>query len=141
MTLLETVVMLAVDVLLGIWLGSVVFFSFIGAPTTFDVLGDDAGAVIDTLFPRYSTFGAVLGFTALNIVVVVQSEEMLDSSSSLLIAPLLLVALFATIYAQVVLVPKMKRANGGFTQYNKQSIVLNGVTILSVTGGLVCSHF
>ena len=141
MTFLETVVVLVVDVTLGVWLGGTVFFSFIGATTTFDVLDDSAEDVVTTLFSRYQTFGSILGFTAINLVVIAQSEAMLDSTSSLFISPLLLVALFVTIYAQIVLVPKMRRADDGFFHYHRRSIFLNSVSMLSLVGGLVCSHF
>ncbi len=141
MTILETVVVLVVDVTIGVWLGGMVFFSLVGTPATVDVLGDDAEDVVTTLFSRYHILGSVLGFTAINIVVVAQSEAMLDSASSLFISPLLLVALCVTIYAQIVLVPKMRRADAGFFEYHRQSILLNGVSMLSLVGGLVCSHF
>ncbi|WP_328517179.1 DUF4149 domain-containing protein [Haladaptatus caseinilyticus] len=47
MTLLETGLLVVLDVSLGMWLGAMVFFSFIGAPTTFDVLDTDAGPVVN----------------------------------------------------------------------------------------------
>jgi len=49
---------------LGVRLGSIVFFSFVAAPTTFDVLGDDAGRVVNAIFPKYYVFGAGLGVVA-----------------------------------------------------------------------------
>ncbi|WP_435153575.1 DUF4149 domain-containing protein [Haladaptatus sp. DFWS20] len=141
MTLLETGVTFVLDATLGIWLGSMLFFSFIGAPTTFDVLDDDAGLVVNAIFPKYYRFGEILGFTAVGAAVIAGSQDMLDSIAALTIGPLVLVALAATIYARVRLIPKMEEAgDDGFAKYHKQSVLLNGVTMLAVAGSLVLSH-
>ncbi|WP_227354581.1 DUF4149 domain-containing protein [Haladaptatus salinisoli] len=141
MALLETTLSMVVDTTLGSWLGSMVFFSFIAAPTTFDVLGDDAGRVVNAIFPKYYAFGQILGFTAFTAVLVAGSEGMLGSTLSLSIQVLLLVALSATIYSRAVLVPRMKEAgDDGFARYHGQSVLLNGVAMLAVAGGLVLSH-
>ncbi|MFC7080548.1 DUF4149 domain-containing protein [Halorussus caseinilyticus] len=71
MSFLETALTTVVDAALGIWLGSIVFFSFVGAPTTFDVLGDDAGRVVNAIFPKYYSFGAALGVVAVAAALVV----------------------------------------------------------------------
>ncbi len=141
MTLFETALLLVLDATLGMWLGAMIFFSFVGAPTTFDVLDDDAGKVVNAIFPKYYEFGQILGFTAVSAAIIAGSEEMLNSLAALTIGPLILVALFATIYANARLIPKMEEAGDeGFAKYHKQSVLLNGVTMLAVAGALVLSH-
>src|SRR5437773_12582167 len=51
---------------LGLWLGSVVFFSLVAAPGLFGALPRDAaGRAVSAIFPRYYAFGAACGVTAL----------------------------------------------------------------------------
>lgn len=141
MSPLGTGLLVVADAALGIWLGSIVFFSFIGAPTTFDVLGDDAGRVVNAIFPKYYAFGELLGFTAFGAAIVAWNQGVLDSTYAFSIAVLLLIALAATIYSRSVLIPKMEEAgDDGFAQYHKRSVLLNGVMMLAVAAGLVLSH-
>ena len=47
---------------LALWVGSVVFFSFIVAPGIFGAVpNQEAGRVIGTIFPRYYLLGSVAG--------------------------------------------------------------------------------
>ena len=51
---------------LGVWLGSVVFFSFVAAPTLFGALGrETAGRAVSAIFPRYYAIGGGCGAVAL----------------------------------------------------------------------------
>ncbi|WP_227376622.1 DUF4149 domain-containing protein [Haladaptatus halobius] len=141
MSLFETGLLLVLDASLGMWLGSTILFSFIGAPTTFDVLDDDAGEVVNAIFPKYYEFGEVLGFTAVFAAIIAGSENALDSVAALTIGPLVLVALAATIYANARLVPKMGEPDDKrFAKYHKQSVLLNDVIMLAVASGLALSH-
>ncbi|WP_083252461.1 DUF4149 domain-containing protein [Haladaptatus sp. W1] len=67
MTFLGTALLVILDASPGMWLGGMVFFSFVGALTTFDVLGDDAGQVVNAIFPKYYEFGSILGVTAVGV--------------------------------------------------------------------------
>ncbi|GKZ13415.1 DUF4149 domain-containing protein [Haladaptatus sp. T7] len=138
MTLLGTGLLVVADAALGIWLGSIVFFSFIGAPTTFDVLDDDAGQVVNAIFPKYYQFGLGLGVVAFGAAVV---GNAMDAFDGIVVAALALVGVAFTGYARWVLIPKMEAAgDDAFAQYHKQSVVLNGLTMLAVAGGIVASH-
>jgi hypothetical protein len=140
MSLLQTGLATVIDAALGVWLGSIVFFSFVAAPTTFDVLGDDAGQVVNAVFPKYYVFGAGLGIVALLAVLVAGLVTVFDVAR---IAVLTLVAagIGMDAYARWVLIPKMERAgDDAFAQYHKQSVVLNGVTMLAIGIALVLSH-
>ncbi|WP_276281606.1 DUF4149 domain-containing protein [Halorussus caseinilyticus] len=137
MSFLETALTTVVDAALGIWLGSIVFFSFVGAPTTFDVLGDDAGRVVNAIFPKYYSFGAALGVVAVAAALVVG----VGPYGGGLLAALALVGVALDLYARQVLIPKMEAAgDDAFAQYHKQSVALNGVTMLAVAVGLVVSN-
>ena len=51
---------------LGVWIGTVVFFSFVVAPALFAVLGPaHAGDVVGVIFPRYYALGTGSAVTAL----------------------------------------------------------------------------
>ena len=51
---------------LGLWIGSIVFFSLVTAPGLFGALPrDQAGQAVSAIFPRYYAFGAACGLTAL----------------------------------------------------------------------------
>jgi len=140
MSLLQTGLTTVIDAALGVWLGSIVFFSFVAAPTTFDVLGDDAGQVVNAIFPKYYVFGAGLGIAALLAVLVAGLVTAFDAAR---VAVLVLVAAGVGMdaYARWVLIPKMERAgDDAFAQYHKQSVALNGVTMLAIAVALVLSH-
>ena len=140
MSLLQTGLATVIDAALGVWLGSIVFFSFVAAPTTFDVLGDDAGQVVNAIFPKYYVFGAGLGIAAFLAVLVAGLVTAFDAAR---VAVLVLVAAGVGMdaYARWVLIPKMERAgDDAFAQYHKQSVALNGVTMLAIAVALVLSH-
>jgi len=140
MSLVQTALAVAVDAALGVWLGSMLFFSFVGAPTVFDVLGDDAGRVVNAIFPKYYVFGVALGAVAVGAAVVAGLSAGFDSNRLGLLALAGIGAANAA-YARWVLVPKMDRAGeDAFAQYHEQSVALNGLTMLAVAAALVLSH-
>jgi len=140
MSLVQTALAVVVDAALGVWLGSMLFFSFVGAPTVFDVLGDDAGRVVNAIFPKYYVFGVALGGVAALAAVAAGASAGFDSNRLGLLALAGIGAANAA-YARWVLVPKMDRAGeDAFAQYHKQSVALNGLTMLAVAGALVLSH-
>ena len=52
--------------LISIWVGSIIFFSAIIAPTVFKTLDEkNAGIFLRAFFPKYYIFGIILGFIAL----------------------------------------------------------------------------
>ena len=52
--------------LISIWVGSIIFFSAIIAPTVFKALNEkNAGIFLRAFFPKYYIFGIILGFIAL----------------------------------------------------------------------------
>ena len=52
--------------LISIWVGSIIFFSAIIAPTVFKALDEkNAGIFLRAFFPKYYVFGIILGIIAL----------------------------------------------------------------------------
>ncbi|MFB6300393.1 MAG: DUF4149 domain-containing protein [Halobacteriales archaeon] len=141
MALATVVADIIVDAALGIWLGSIVFFSFIGAPQTFAVLESDrAGRVVNAIFPRYYVFGMALGGITLIAAGGVGISTGFDPmTAGLLVVTALGIGLNA--YARWVLIPKMDAAGEeAFERYHRQSVILNGTTMLTVAVGLIVSH-
>ena len=51
---------------LVVWVGSIIFFSFFGAPSIFKILDrETAGDVVGDIFPKYWTIGYICGSIAL----------------------------------------------------------------------------
>ena len=51
---------------LAVWIGSIVFFSFVGAPSIFKSLPPEyAGKAVSAIFPKYYPLGTIAGFVVL----------------------------------------------------------------------------
>ena len=56
-------------VLVSIWVGSIIFFSAIIAPTVFKVLDEkSAGLFLRAFFPKYYIFGLIMGLLSLVLI-------------------------------------------------------------------------
>ena len=134
MTVADTLVVGA----LGVWLGSIVFFSFVAAPALFSELDEDrAGDAVNVVFPRYYVFGVAMAAVVLAVWVV--GPLAFDTAEPPLAADAgVFVGAAANLYARYVLVPKMEAAGSdAFAQYHKQSVALNLVTLAGVSVALV----
>lgn len=142
MALVTVLVTGVITLVLGVWLGAMVFFSFIAAPRVFAVLGEEqAGRVVTDIFPRYYGFGVVLGLIGFagGLVHGVLGGFGLRLG---LVFFLVLVAVALTGYARWGLLPKMDAAGeDAFDRYHRQSVMLNGGTMLAVAGALLGIHF
>ncbi len=148
MTYIESLLSLVIDTSLGVWLGEIVFFSFVAAPRIFGELERDrAGDVVNSIFPAYYFIGVVLG--SLTVVSSV-ALGVVDGFST----PLVLVVGAGgvggvlNLYARQVLIPKIKGNDksredpdtDAFERYHSLSVKLNGVVLVAVGVGLVASH-
>lgn len=141
--LLRTVHLLA----LGIWVGSVVFFSFFTAPTLFGALPRDmAGRAVSAIFPRYYALGAVCGLVALLTGLLLGARQ--PAFGRLLAAELVLLGLMTgiVIYAGRVVLPQAAdtrqalpgiegtagydEAKARFDALHRRSVLLNGTVLL-----------
>ena len=64
-----------ITVLISIWVGVIVFFSAITAPTVFKTLDEkSAGVFLRAFFPKYYLFAIVIGLAALALIMIFNIE-------------------------------------------------------------------
>jgi len=133
---------LLVHAALGMWLGSIVFFSFVAAPALFDELGEErAGDAVNVVFPRYYLFGLGMGAVALLAWAVAPFVAAVPEPP--VVADLGVFAAFlANLYARYRLIPKMDAAGSdAFARYHKQSVGLNLVALVGLAAAFAVLHF
>jgi len=141
MSALTTGLQFLADLALGTWFGTMVFFSFVGAPTTFAVLGsDDAGSAVNAIFPKYYAMGIGLGFVALASILTrgILAQRVVPAGVA---AGATTLSVLTAGYARYRLIPKMEAAGDeAFDRYHDQSVRLNAVALLAVFAALVATH-
>ncbi|VAX23058.1 hypothetical protein MNBD_NITROSPINAE04-787 [hydrothermal vent metagenome] len=91
---------------LVIWVGSIVFFSFIGAPAIFKNFDKKtAGDIVGVIFPKYFMLGQVCSVLALITLVVIGMKTGFQSSVKVGLALLLIMA-GVVAYSSMVNAPK-----------------------------------
>jgi len=118
----------------GVWLGTVVSFSYVMLPTIHAVLSGRASALLDELFPRYYTIGVLCGLTALAAVSLAPTTPLLPFGERVRLAAPVAVSLLCTVLAQQVLLPRLQRDRGGadeksFARLHQVSAALNSTTL------------
>ena len=123
-------------VLVGILLGSMLFFAITVAPTVFRSLAaDQAGRFLRAMFPRYYLWGLVIAL--ITAAVALMSDVVL----SVVLA--VIAALF--LYARQVLMPQINRARDDdlmgvdgagklFSRLHLRSVLINAVQLLALVG-------
>lgn len=122
---------------LGIWLGSIIFFSFVVAPVLFRVLSpSDAGKVVRAVFPVYYLIGMGCGVVAVLTLWGLTSGPGW-APATLWQVGLLLVMVLINLYARQSLMPRINAARDAgqmqqqqFDRLHRQSVILNGVVLL-----------
>jgi len=136
---------------LGLWIGEIVFFSFVVAPTLFGSLGAArAGEVTSLLFPRYYALGTTAAILATVSAAALARRAAWGTAAALVLG----VGLVATLWAGLVVHPRAQRARtavlaaGGapgddetFRRAHRDAVALNGVALLAALTGLalVCA--
>jgi hypothetical protein len=134
---------------LAVWVGEIVFFSFVVAPALFAVLGGPrAGAVVGAILPRYYTLGAVAGAVAIACAFVLARRAMAAGWWTAAIVALAL-GLGATLWAGGVVHPRAQRlrvaleargempsADQAFARAHRTAVALNGAALLAGLVGL-----
>jgi uncharacterized membrane protein len=132
-----------------VWVGEVVFFSFVVAPSLFQTFSaGDAGRAVGAIFPNYYRIGYVCGAVLLiagTALLGAAGSRLWWSVNSLLVA----VMLGATLYAGLVIQPRAaalrpqiheasapQTIKDEFSRLHRLAVMLNGVVLL---GGLVVS--
>lgn len=118
----------------GVWLGTVVSFSFVMLPTIHTVLSGRASMLLDELFPRYYTIGVLCGLTALAAVSLAPTTPLLPFSERLRLAFPVVIGLLCTLVGQRVLLPRLQSNRGGaneatFARLHQVSAMLNSTTL------------
>jgi hypothetical protein len=129
---------------LALWIGEVAFFSFVGAPAIFRVLGAArAGDVVSAIFPRYYALGAASATTAAACALALARRA---AAPRWWLAALCAVALglAATAWAGAIVHPRAQRlraaaqVSGGqasdseaFRQAHRLAVMLNGTALLA----------
>ena len=146
MTFVRFVYLLA----LVIWLGEIVFFSFVVAPALFGVLGAERAApVLATIFPRYYAIGAVAAALALGAAMILQRH---GRGWWLAAVVAVAVGLVATAWAGAVVHPRAQRLrlaaeaaarapaeDPAFQDAHRTAVVLNVVALLAGLAALGAS--
>lgn len=129
----------------GVWLGTVVSFSFVVLPTIHRVSAPgDATQLLRRLFPRYYGAGIVCGFTALALVSLARSADILPVSEALRLALPVAGGLLLSLLAQYVLLPRMHEARDRqperYAALHRVSAMLNSTVLalllLAVAGAV-----
>jgi uncharacterized membrane protein len=90
-----------------VWLGEVVFFSFVAAPMAFRSLStQEAGRVVGAIFPLYYALGTIAGAVALSVGFLLRLQAQEERGKWLLAMVLLLIMLGANLYAWQVILPR-----------------------------------
>jgi len=111
----------------AIWLGSIVFFSFVVAPTAFAALGRErAVPLMRAIFPRYYAVGIGCGLTGI--------AAALACGSGLHLTIPLAIAVVLAAYARQVLTPALEEArrsadDESFARLHLWSVRLNVVAL------------
>jgi hypothetical protein len=111
----------------AVWLGSIVFFSFVIAPTAFTALGREGAApLMRALFPRYYLLGLISGGVMLVTALTLGAE--------LRITIPLVIALVLVAYARQVVTPSVNRARDShdeqrFARLHRLSVQMNLVVL------------
>ena len=115
-------------VLVSVWIGSIIFFSSIIAPTVFKSLDEkSAGLFLRAFFPKYYVFGIIIGVLA--IVIDIKSH---DNLAFLLIGSMIVLSFISR-----GLIPMINNARDmgdtgkdKFKKLHTFSVILNVVTLL-----------
>jgi Domain of unknown function (DUF4149) len=135
---------------LACWIGTIVFFSFVIAPSVFGTLAlHDAGNLMSVIFPQYYVVGYVAGLTAAILAVVftvMRGARLWWGATALLLA----IAFALTLYAGMVIRPRVDSIRTVVEQQNPDpaqkaefdrlhhlSIVINGAVLLLNLAALV----
>jgi len=133
---------------LAVWVGEIVFFSFVVAPAVFRVLDPPrAGAVVGAIFPRYYALGTVAGAVALACALVLARRASKTAWWTGAVVMLGL-GLAATLWAGRVVHPRAQRlrvaleargeapsADAAFRHAHRTAVVLNGAALLAGLAG------
>ena len=118
-------------VLVSIWVGSIIFFSAIIAPTVFKVLDEkSAGLFLRAFFPKYYIFGLIIGVVSLILIF------LLNIPVNTVLLALLIVMIALTVTSKL-MIPVINAARDlgeagapRFKKLHTMSVMLNVLTLV-----------
>lgn len=141
---------------LAVWLGEVVFFSFVVAPQVFANLPvEQAGAVVGLIFPPYYLVGYLCGAALLGAALVLRNWSRPAGGLWLASAAVAVLALAACLYAGLVVQPRASElrpqlhqpdaaaaVQAEFDDLHRLAVKLNGGVLLAtlVLAGLLAGQ-
>jgi uncharacterized membrane protein len=137
-----------------IWIGSIIFFSFIGAPTVFKTFDRTmAGDVVGAIFPKYYTLGLACSLMALSTLVLISLKTNFTFHAKAGIAAILIMGA-ATIYSTYVVWPKAHELKyqiraesdeGKIVELKKKFVKYHGISMIlniaTLAFGLMLLYF
>jgi hypothetical protein len=129
-------------VALGVWAGAVLFFSAGAAPALFARLPrEEAGRAVAAVFPVYYATGWIAAAVALAATALHAASRGGWTRQARWRAALVAVALAASLYGGVVLLPRVRAAraagdDAGTRRGHAAAVALNVVTLAAVLGAL-----
>ncbi len=143
---------------LAVWLGSLVFFSFIVAPALFRTLPPAAaGDAVAAIFPLYAHLGVACGaLAAVSAIGLARARREEGVGGWRLVAVVLALMIVLTIYGGNVVAPRAAELRaamnarhltteetaarrGAFMAVHRRSVVVNGLVLLLAAGLLAAS--
>jgi hypothetical protein len=144
----RTTAVIVLTLALGLWVGALVFVSFVVAPAVFGTVpSETAGTVMGAIFPRYYAFTIAVGIVALLAALPLRSAA--RGSGWAVIVGMMVVMLAATAYAGLVVSPRARAirpalhqepvdpaVRAEFDALHRRAVQLNGLVLLLGLGAL-----
>ncbi len=138
----RTTALIGLTVALGLWVGALVFVSFVVAPAVFGAVpSETAGSVMGAIFPRYYAFTIGVGIVA--VLAALPLRGVARGSSWTAIVGMMVVMLAATAYAGTVVSPRARAlrpalhqepvdpaVRAEFDALHRRAVQLNGLVLL-----------
>jgi uncharacterized membrane protein len=102
---------------IALWLGGMTFFSFLAAPSIFNILArEEAGKVVSDIFPKYYWQGLICGAIALMTSIALGTR---DRWNTLLIVRTIIIGVMVLglLYAVIILQPKVQAVKAQITSF------------------------
>lgn len=145
---MRTTAIIVLTLALGLWVGALVFVSFVVAPAVFGTVpSETAGTVMGAIFPRYYAFTIAVGIVGLLAAVPLRSAA--RGSRWTAIVGMMIVMLAATVYAGMVVSPRARvlrpalhqepvdaAVRAEFDALHRRAVQLNGLVLLLGLGAL-----
>ena len=117
--------------LISIWVGVIIFFSSVIAPTVFSSVDEkNAGLFLRAFFPKYYIFGIIIGFLALLVIFIFENQ--FSGIHLYLTSAMLLIYIISRL-----MIPAINNSRDAgeaakkkFNRLHLLSVILNFVTLL-----------